>query len=85
MSWDRFVLWQLAGDLLPNASNQQILATAFNRLHQQENEGGSVPEEERDRYVNDRVTTIGTAFLGLQLDYCRCHHHTIDPLTQKDI
>ena len=84
MSWDRFVLWQLAGDLLPNASNQQILATAFNRLHQQENEGGSVPEEYRVRYVNDRVTTFGTAFLGLTLECCRCHDHKFDPLSQKD-
>ena len=84
MSWDRFVLWQLAGDLLPNASNEQIVATAFNRLHQQENEGGSVPEEYRVRYVNDRVTTFGTAFLGLTLECCRCHDHKFDPLSQKD-
>ena len=84
MPWDRFVLWQLAGDLLPNASNEQILATAFNRLHQQENEGGSVPEEYRVRYVNDRVTTFGTAFLGLTLECCRCHDHKFDPLSQKD-
>ena len=84
MPWDRFVLWQLAGDLLPDATQEQILATAFNRLHQQENEGGSVPEEYRVRYVNDRVTTFGTAFLGLTLECCRCHDHKFDPLSQKD-
>ena len=78
------MLWQLAGDLLPNATQEQILATAFNRLHQQENEGGSVAEEYRVRYVNDRVTTFGTAFLGLTLECCRCHDHKFDPLSQKD-
>ncbi len=82
--WDNFVLWQLAGDLLPDATQEQILATAFNRLHQQENEGGSVAEEYRVRYVNDRVTTFGTAFLGLTLECCRCHDHKFDPLSQKD-
>ncbi len=84
MSWDRFVLWQIAGDLLPDATDDQILATAFNRLHQQENEGGSVSEEYRIRYVNDRVTTFGTAFLGLTLECCRCHDHKFDPISQKD-
>ena len=82
--WDNFVLWQLAGDLLPDATQEQMLATAFNRLHQQENEGGSVAEEYRVRYVNDRVTTFGTAFLGLTLECCRCHDHKFDPLSQKD-
>ena len=52
--------------------------------HQQENEGGSVAEEYRVRYVNDRVTTFGTAFLGLTLECCRCHDHKFDPLSQKD-
>lgn len=84
MPWDQFALWQLAGDLLPGASNDQILATAFNRLHQQENEGGSIEEEYRVAYINDRVTTFGTAFLGLTLECCRCHDHKFDPLSQKD-
>ncbi len=84
LSWDRFVTWQLAGDLLPNASDEQVLATAFNRLHQQESEGGSVEEEYRVAHVNDRVTTFGTAFLGLTLECCRCHDHKFDPLPQKD-
>jgi hypothetical protein len=84
LSWDRFTLWQVAGDLLPDATEEQRLATAFNRLHPQETEGGSVEEEYRVNYVNDRVVTFGTAFLGLTLECCRCHDHKFDPLTQKD-
>jgi hypothetical protein len=84
LPWDRFTLWQVAGDLLPNATDEQVLATAFNRLHQQENEGGSIEEEYRVNYVNDRTTTFGTAFLGLTLECCRCHDHKFDPLSQKD-
>jgi len=84
LPWHDFVTWQLAGDLLPDASDEQILATAFNRLHQQEAEGGSVEEEYRVAYVNDRVTTFGTAFLGLTLECCRCHDHKFDPLSQRE-
>ncbi len=84
LPWDKFVTWQLAGDLLPNASDEQKLATAFNRLHPQESEGGSVEEEYRVNYINDRVTTFGTAFLGLTLECCRCHDHKFDPLRQRD-
>ena len=84
LPWDQFALWQVAGDLLPNATSEQVLATAFNRLHQQESEGGSVEEEYRVTYVNDRVTTFGTAFLGLTFECCRCHDHKFDPLSQKD-
>ena len=84
LPWDQFTLWQVAGDLLPHATDEQLLATAFSRLHQQENEGGSVEEEYRVNYVNDRVTTFGTAFLGLTLECCRCHDHKFDPLSQKE-
>jgi hypothetical protein len=84
LPWDEFTRWQIAGDLLPNATDEQLLATAFNRLHQQEAEGGSVEEEYRVNYVNDRVTTFGTAFLGLTLECCRCHDHKFDPLSQKE-
>ncbi len=84
LPWDQFALWQLAGDLVPHATDEQILATGFNRLHQQESEGGSVEEEYRVNYVNDRVTTFGTAFLGLTLECCRCHDHKFDPLSQKE-
>ena len=84
LPWDRFVTWQLAGDLLPGATEEQILATAFNRLHPQESEGGSVEEEYRVNHVNDRTTTFGTAFLGLTLECARCHDHKYDPISQKD-
>ncbi|MFM8578899.1 MAG: DUF1553 domain-containing protein [Planctomycetaceae bacterium] len=84
LPWDRFTLWQLAGDLLPDATPEQRLATAFNRLHQQEAEGGSVEEEYRVNAVNDRTTTFGTAFLGLTLECCRCHDHKFDPITQRE-
>ncbi|MFM7243192.1 MAG: DUF1553 domain-containing protein [Planctomycetaceae bacterium] len=84
LPWDQFVTWQLAGDLLPEATDEQVLATAFNRLHQQESEGGSVEEEYRVASVNDRTTTFGTAFLGLTLECARCHDHKFDPLPQRE-
>lgn len=84
LPFDQFATWQLAGDLLPDASDEQILATAFNRLHQQESEGGSVEEEYRVEYVCDRVQTFATAFLGLSFECARCHDHKFDPVTQRD-
>ena len=84
LPFDQFITWQIAGDLLPNATDDQILATAFNRLHQQESEGGSVEEEYRVEYVCDRVQTFATAFLGLTFECSRCHDHKYDPITQKD-
>jgi len=84
LPYDQFLLWQLAGDLLPGATRDQILATAFNRLHRQTNEGGSIDEEWRVEYVSDRVHTMGTAFLGLTLECARCHDHKYDPIAQRD-
>ncbi len=84
LPYDEFITWQLAGDLLPHATRDQILATAFNRNHRQTNEGGSVEEEFRAEYVADRVNTFGAAFLGLTLECCRCHDHKYDPLTQRE-
>ncbi|MBL8759815.1 MAG: DUF1549 domain-containing protein, partial [Phycisphaerae bacterium] len=84
MPYDRFITEQLAGDLLPSATQQQKLATTFNRLHRQTNEGGSIDEEFRQEYVADRVRTFGTAFLGLTLECTRCHDHKYDPITQED-
>lgn len=84
LGYDRFVTEQLAGDLLPDASRDQLLATTFNRLHPQKVEGGSVPEEFRVEYVADRTQTFGTAFLGLTLECCRCHSHKYDPITQTE-
>ena len=84
MPFNDFITWQLAGDLLPNATDEQILATAFNRLNQQESEGGSVEEEYRVEYVCDRVQTFATTFLALSFECVRCHDHKFDPLTQKE-
>src|SRR5262245_1425891 len=82
--FDEFLTWQLAGDILPGATKEQRLATAFNRLHMQNEEGGIVEEEFRVAYVVDRVTTFGTAFLGLTFECSRCHDHKYDPIRQKD-
>jgi len=84
LSFDRFATWQLAGDLLPGATRDQHLATCFDRLHRQTNEGGSVEEEFRTEYVADRVQTFGTAFLGLTLECARCHDHKFDPISQRE-
>src|SRR5690606_9595994 len=78
------VTWQLAGDLLPDATREQILATGFNRNHAQSAEGGIVDEEYRVEYVADRVQTLGRGLLGLSTDCARCHDHKFDPITQKD-
>ena len=84
LPYDQFLTWQLAGDLLPHATRDQRVATAFNRLHRQTNEGGSIEEEFRTEYVADRVNTFGTAMLGLTLECARCHDHKFDPITQRD-
>ena len=84
LPYDQFIVWQLAGDLLPGATREQRLATAFNRLHRQTNEGGSIEEEFRTEYVADRVHTMGTAFLGLTIECSRCHDHRYDPIKQRD-
>jgi hypothetical protein len=84
LPYDRFLTWQLAGDLLPNATREQRIATAFNRLHRQTNEGGSIEEEFRTEYVVDRVNTFGTSMLGLTVECARCHDHRFDPITQRD-
>ncbi len=82
--FDQFITQQLAGDLLPDPSDEQILATAFNRLHQQESEGGSVEEEYRVEYICDRVQTFATTFLGLTFECARCHDHKFDPIAQRE-
>jgi mono/diheme cytochrome c family protein len=84
MPYDQFVTWQLAGDLLPHPTKEQILATGFNRHHMQTEEGGSVEEEFRVSYVVDRVDTMGTAFLALTFECSRCHDHKFDPIAQRD-
>ncbi len=84
MPYDQFVIWQLAGDLLPNATKEQIVATAFNRNHKITQEGGVIPEEYRAEYVTDRTNTFGTAFLGLTMECAKCHDHKYDPISQKE-
>ncbi len=84
LPFNEFVTWQLAGDLLPHPTEEQLLATAFNRLHQQEAEGGSVEEEYRVEYVADRVQTFATAFLGLTFECAKCHDHKFDPIAQRE-
>ncbi|MEM8886966.1 MAG: DUF1549 domain-containing protein, partial [Bacteroidota bacterium] len=84
MPYDQFAIWQLAGDLLPNASRDQKLATAFNRNHPMTAEGGVIDEEFRLGYVFDRTETVSTAFLGLTVGCARCHDHKFDPISQKE-
>ncbi len=84
LPFDQFTIWQLAGDLAPQATSEQILATAFNRNHMINGEGGRIPEENRVDYVLDMTETMGTAWLGLTLNCCRCHDHKFDPLTQRE-
>lgn len=84
MPYDQFVREQIAGDLLPNASQDQIVATGFNRNHRGNSEGGIVPEEYLVEYAVDRVETMSTVFLGLTTGCARCHNHKYDPITQKE-
>ena len=84
LPYDDFLTWQLAGDLLPNPTTDQRTATAFNRIHRLNNEGGAVFEEWRIENVSDRVHTFGTAVLGLTMECCRCHDHKYDPLPMRE-
>lgn len=84
LPYDEFVSWQLAGDLLPNATKEQILATGFNRNHMITQEGGVIEEEYRVEYVADRTATTAKSFMGLTMECARCHDHKYDELTQKD-
>ncbi len=84
LPYDKFTTWQLAGDLLPHPTKDMLLATAFNRNHQQSQEGGIVPQEYQNEYIVDRVGTFGKTFLGLTVECARCHDHKYDAITQKD-
>jgi hypothetical protein len=84
MPFDQFTIEQIAGDLLPNATLSQKIATAFNRNHRTSAEGGIVDEEFRVEYVADRAETTSTVWLGLTVGCARCHDHKFDPITQKD-
>jgi len=84
LPWDRFTIVQLAGDLLPDATDRDRLATGFNRNHMINNEGGRIAEESRIDYVMDRAETVATVWLGATFTCARCHDHKYDPYTQRD-
>lgn len=83
MPYDQFVTWQLAGDLLPDANKEQLVASAFNRNHKITQEGGVIDEEYRVEYVADRTNTFSKAFLGLTMECARCHDHKYDPISTE--
>ncbi|RYY60765.1 MAG: DUF1553 domain-containing protein, partial [Chitinophagaceae bacterium] len=83
-SYKKFVSWQLAGDLLPDATKEQILATGFNRNHKITEEGGVVEEEYRVEYVTDRANTVSKGLLGITMECAHCHDHKYDPFSQKE-
>ncbi|MFK8111313.1 MAG: PSD1 and planctomycete cytochrome C domain-containing protein [Rubripirellula sp.] len=84
MPYDQFVIEQIAGDMLPDATLTQQIATGFGRNHRINSEDGSIPEEWRTENVIDRVDTFGTLFLGLTVGCARCHDHKYDPISQKE-
>ncbi|MFK7767534.1 MAG: PSD1 and planctomycete cytochrome C domain-containing protein [Mariniblastus sp.] len=84
LPFDEFSIQQLAGDLLPNPTDDLLVATAFNRNHMLNGEGGAIAEEQRNNYVFDRVDTTATTWLGLTMACAQCHDHKYDPITQID-
>ena len=84
LPFDQFTIWQLAGDLLPDATQDQKIATGFNRNHLLNGEGGAIAEEQRNVILFDRMDTTSTTWLGLTMACAQCHDHKYDPITQKD-
>jgi len=84
LPFDKFITWQLAGDLLENPTKEQIIATGFNRNHKITQEGGVVDEEYRVEYVMDRTITTTKSLIGITMECSRCHDHKYDPISQKD-
>ena len=84
LSFDQFTLEQIAGDLLPSPTEDQLIATGFQRCNMTTNEGGTIDEENIALYASDRVQTLGWIYLGLTLNCAQCHDHKFDPLSAKD-
>jgi Protein of unknown function (DUF1553)/Protein of unknown function (DUF1549) len=84
LPFDKFTIWQLAGDLLPDATLEQKIASGFNRNHLLNGEGGAIAEEQRFVILFDRIDTTATTFLGLTMACAQCHDHKYDPITQRD-
>ena len=84
MPYDQFLTWQIAGDMLPGATKEQILATAFFRNHKYTEEGGVIPEEYRVEYLVDKTKTYGKGILGITIECAQCHDHKYDPFSQKE-
>ena len=84
LPFDQFTIWQLAGDLLPDATTDQKIASGFNRNHLLNGEGGAIAEEQRFVVLFDRIDTTATTWLGLTVACAQCHDHKYDPITQKD-
>ncbi|MFT3932305.1 MAG: PSD1 and planctomycete cytochrome C domain-containing protein [Chitinophagaceae bacterium] len=84
MPYNQFITWQVAGDMQPNASSEQILATGFFRNHKYTEEGGVIPEEYRIEYLVDKTKTFGKGVLGITIECAQCHDHKYDPFSQKD-
>src|SRR5258706_2189216 len=84
LSYDKFLTWQIAGDMLPGATKEQVLATAFFRNHKYTEEGGVVPEEYRIEYILDKTKTYGKGIMGITIECAQCHDHKYDPFKQKD-
>jgi len=84
LPFDRFTIWQLAGDLLPEATRDQRLATGFLRNHMINGEGGRIAEENRIEYLFDQAETVGTVWLAATMNCTRCHDHKFDPFTMRD-
>ena len=84
MPFDQFSIEQLAGDLLPNSTDDQKIASGFNRNHATTDEGGVIAEEFRVEYVVDRVKTTGNVWMGLTMECAQCHDHKYDPITQEE-
>ena len=84
LPYDKFMKWQIAGDMIPNATKEQILASGFNRNHKITQEGGVIDEEYRVEYVADRTITTSKIMMGLTVECARCHTHKYDPISHDE-